>query len=147
MSKININDRIKALRCLASNDPEGNCYEDQYNFGNDGQRISCNGYLGTLKCRYNQRTYDVCFEDGDCSEWLSKVAELLEELLQYLQIGTLEECRVAMKKQKPMEVTDIDVDEYHCPVCGTENCCDQGIVGDKHCPECGQSLEQRCDAE
>lgn len=67
----------------------------------------------------------------------------MQELQQYRQIGTPEECRTAMQKQQAMKVTDIHVDEYYCPVCGTENCCDQGIVGDKYCPECGQALKTR----
>lgn len=94
MGEIKLNDLIKALRCIASNTAEGDCYEEQYNFGRKGQRISCHGSPGTMKCPYNQDTYGVCFEDGDCSEWLSEAAELLEELRQYRQIGTLEECRM-----------------------------------------------------
>lgn len=35
-------DMIKALRCLASQDGEGNCCEDIYNFMNqDKQRMRC----------------------------------------------------------------------------------------------------------
>ena len=37
-------DMVKALRCLASQDGEGNCYEDIYNFMNpDKQRMRCGG--------------------------------------------------------------------------------------------------------
>lgn len=90
---------IKALRCLASNNPEGDCYEEQYNFGRKGQRISCYGSPETMKCPYNQDTYGVCFEDGDCCEWLNDTAELLQELQQYRQIGTLEECREEREKR------------------------------------------------
>lgn len=44
------------------------------------------------------------------------------------------------EKQEPMEVKEIHVDEYFCPACGSENTCDQGIVGDKFCSNCGQAL-------
>lgn len=71
------------------------------------------------------------------------IGKALDVCAKYEDIGTLEECREAREKQEPMEVTDIHVDEYYCPSCGTENCCDQGIVGDKHCPYCGQALKQR----
>lgn len=145
MTENNLDDLIKALRCLASNDTEGGCYEDHYNFGNDGRRqeMSCYGLYATIMCPYHQNTYGVCFEDGECQEWLGEAAGLIAELQRYRQIGTVEECREARKKQEPMEVTDIHVDEYYCPACGTENCCDQGIVGDKYCPFCGQALKQR----
>lgn len=106
---------IKALRCIASNTPEGDCYEEQYNFGRKGQRISCYGSPETMKCPYNQDTYGVCFEDGECSEWLSEAAELLEELRQYRQIGTLEECREARELFTEMykrKMTIAIIEEY-----------------------------------
>lgn len=103
MGEIKLDNLIKALRCLASNTPEGDCYEEQYNFGRKGQRISCYGSPETMKCPYNQDTYGVCFEDGECSEWLSEAAELLEELRQYRQIGTLEECREVNRLREQMQ--------------------------------------------
>lgn len=66
----------------------------------------------------------------------------MEELQEYRQIGTVGECREAREKQKPMEVTDIHVDEYYCPACGAENNCDLGETGDKYCPMCGQAIAQ-----
>ena len=46
----------------------------------------------------------------------------------------------AVKKQLPMEVKEIHVDEYFCPACGSENNCNDRIVEHKYCPECGQRL-------
>lgn len=43
---------------------------------------------------------------------------------------------------EPKMVTDVHVDEYYCPACGSENNCDQKKVEDKYCPNCGQALEQ-----
>lgn len=56
-----------------------------------------------------------------------------------------EACRMAIsahKKQMPMQITEVHVDEYICPACGAENSCEQGIVEDKFCPECGQALKK-----
>lgn len=64
----------------------------------------------------------------------------LKEIRQCREIGTVEECREAVEKQRPMKVTDIHVDEYFCPACGAENCCDQGIIRDRYCPNCGQRI-------
>lgn len=88
MGDIQTNDLIKALRCLASQGPEGECYEDYYNFGReDGMKMSCQGYLeGTIPCPYHQSSYDVCFEDGDCCEWLITVSEMIKELQQYKEL-------------------------------------------------------------
>ena len=73
---------IKALRCLASQDSEGNCYEDIYNFMNpDKQRMRCGGDCDSfIPCPYHQNKYEVCFEDGECGEWLNIAADELEKL-------------------------------------------------------------------
>ena len=44
------------------------------------------------------------------------------------------------RKETPMKITEIHVDEYFCPACGAENNCDQGHVQDAYCPACGQRL-------
>ena len=60
----------------------------------------------------------------------------------YKVIGTPDECRAAMEKQKAKTVTDIHVDEYRCPACGSENTTSDTLtVGDHYCPNCGQRLE------
>lgn len=49
----------------------------------------------------------------------------------------------ALKKQIPMKVKDIHVDEYFCPACGAQNNCgDICLIGDSYCPKCGQALYQ-----
>lgn len=82
----------------------------------------------------------------DCTVTIDKslthgVLNALEEIQQYREIGTVEECREAREKQKPMAIKEIHVDEYFCPCCGSENCCEQKNVGDKFCPNCGQALD------
>lgn len=75
------NDLIKALRCIASDTPSGDCYEYYYNLTHsDGQRMQCSGMMeNSIPCPYHQNTYPVCFSDGDCGEWLNKVADILEK--------------------------------------------------------------------
>lgn len=60
------------------------------------------------------------------------------------QLDALKIAYAALDKRLPMEVTDIHVDEYYCPACGSENCCGDGpgMIGDRFCPVCGQALYQ-----
>lgn len=71
--------------------------------------------------------------------------QALEEVQQYREIGTVEECRDAverLKAKRPDGGMDIDGKDYLiCP-----NCC--AIVADgewtaKFCPDCGQKLDWR----
>ncbi len=73
---------------------------------------------------------------------LANIWAALRKLKKYETIGTVEELREAREKQKPIQVTDIHIDEYYCPACGAENNCDQGIIGDRFCPNCGQAIDQ-----
>ena len=55
----------------------------------------------------------------------------------------LEKAMQALKKQIPMEITEVHVDEYYCPACRSENVCDQLMVTDNYCPMCGQKIYQK----
>ena len=59
----------------------------------------------------------------------------------------LNECIKALEKQIPKKVKEIHVDEYYCPSCGSENNCNDRIVGHKYCPNCGQRFWGNEDAE
>lgn len=75
-------DLIKALRCLASQDENGDCYMEHHNFmHSDEPGIYCGSYPtdGRIKCPYYQNKYGVCFEDGECGEWLGTIANVLEK--------------------------------------------------------------------
>ena len=68
-----------------------------------------------------------------CADEHEQLAELLEELKQYRTIGTVEECRAAMEKQKakkPMHVTN----SYFGYQKHKEH------VG--YCPDCGHQVEE-----
>ena len=47
-----------------------------------------------------------------------QVAEWLEELKQYRAIGTPEECRAAVEKQKTKKPKEYEDKFYGCPTCG-----------------------------
>ena len=95
MERLTLDDMIKALKCVASQDTEGDCYKDHENFkhmeDDKYKRIVCEtgedlrDYTSgkeAVGCPYYQDTYGCCFEDGE-SYWLKDVSELLEELKSY----------------------------------------------------------------
>lgn len=94
MERLTLDDMIKALRCVAGQDTEGDCYADHENFmhmDDKCKRIICGtgkdlrDYISgkeSVGCPYYQNTYGCCFEDGELY-WLKDVAELLEELKSY----------------------------------------------------------------
>ena len=68
-----------------------------------------------------------------------KALEALEKVKRYRAIGTIEECREAMEKQRgKKEVLEsyCGFDSYECPVCGADVNC-----RNKYCHRCGQKLE------
>lgn len=133
MERLTIDDMIKALRCVASQDTGGGCYADHENFihmDDEYKRIVC----GTGKdlrdpisdkeavgCPYYQDTYECCFEDGGLY-WLKDVAELLEELKSYKDLeeqGLLVRlpCKVGDTMYdivgKPLRIVEHKVDAFH----------------------------------
>lgn len=75
---------------------------------------------------------------------LCQMALVSEEVKQYRAIGTPEECRAAMEKQK--KKNPIRIDKCTCPSCGTynevwkkrRNTLPSDVV---HCWHCGQAVE------
>ena len=57
----------------------------------------------------------------------------LRELQQYLQIGTVDECRAARERVKPKHPKLVEP-VYKCPTCGSE-------VHYDYCQSCGQALK------
>lgn len=74
---------------------------------------------------------------------LSVAQKVFEEIQQYRAIGTVEECRKAVEKQKEMK--PIRIDMCTCPNCGTYNetvkkrrkTVNEDIV---YCWHCGQAM-------
>ena len=73
-----------------------------------------------------------------------QIAEWLEELKQYRAIGTPEECRAAVEKQKAKKPQKTEsegyryTDTYRCPNCGG-NFSGTGIAN--YCYHCGHKLD------
>lgn len=94
MVRLTLDDMIKALKCVASQDTVGDCYADHENFmhmDDEHKRIVCRAGEDlrdpisdkeAVGCPYYQNTYGCCFENGELY-WLKDVAELLEELKSY----------------------------------------------------------------
>lgn len=105
MERLTLEDMIKALKCISSQDAEGDCYMVHENFkhmeDDKYKRIVCEtgenlrDYISVKEavgCPYHQKTYGTCYEDGELY-WLKDVAELLEELKSYKDIGTPKELK------------------------------------------------------
>lgn len=95
MEHLILEDMIKALKCIASYDAEGDCYADCENFIHmeddnykrfvcaSGEDLKdCFSEKSVIGCPYHQNKYGLCFEDGELS-WLKDAADLLEELKSY----------------------------------------------------------------
>ena len=95
--------------------------------------------------------------DGKAFEDMEMAIEALKEIQQYREIGTVEECREAVEKQKPQKpkdslkidpvidengaYVDADVTVYLlCPNCGEMIGIDESC--DKFCRECGQAIDE-----
>lgn len=72
---------------------------------------------------------------------------VLKEIQQYREIGTVEECREAMEKQKSKKIIIKNWSPTCCPTCGHELSTSLGDGYYKHptflkmCPACGQAIQ------
>lgn len=89
-------------------------------------------------------------------EALDMAISALKEIQQYRKIGTVEECREAVEKQKAKRPTiqkeRFSSNTYNCPTCGNRliNRDIAGWYGGKRykfCHECGQSIQWDEDLE
>ena len=95
--------------------------------------------------------------DFEFDQAILMAAQALEEIQKYREIGTVEECREAVEKQKPKvpkdslkikpvidengAYVDADVTVYLlCPNCGEMVGIDENV--DKFCRECGQAIDE-----
>lgn len=116
----------------------------------------CQNPMECRECSLNQNCHscvnrftevcDICRNREGLAEVLT---ELTIELGHYKEIGTVKECREAVKKQKPEKPDvygdgygndgSIIYDTYDCPNCGKSYEIDYEEY--KHCPECGQAID------
>ena len=83
----------------------------------------------------------------ECGKEHNQLAEWLKELLKYRKIGTVEECREAIKKQKTKKPKEIlrhrgGFEICHCPNCNTDYQMDNRYtITEGYCPACGKLLD------
>lgn len=80
---------------------------------------------------------------------IEEAVKALKEVQQYQEIGTVEECREAVKKQKPKKPDyegdgyddkgELVYDTWICPNCDKKYEVDYDDY--KHCPNCGQAIK------
>ena len=72
-----------------------------------------------------------------------------KEVQRYRKIGTVEECRKAVEKQKAMKPKEIlrhrgGFEEYHCPNCNSNFLKDERYaIKEGYCSACGKLLDSR----
>lgn len=101
--------------------------------------------------RIKYRMHTAGQVSGECGmKDLEMAIKALEEVQQYHQIGTMEECREAVEKQTAKKVTSFDYHNgtvnYGCPICKRkiiskidgEWC---GGTFNEYCDRCGQKLD------
>lgn len=122
-----------------------------------------------IHCLGVQAEQEVCEEcdiygncHTDCKDVAVVAIKSLEEIQQYREIGTVEECRDAVEKQKPKKPKDslkinpvidgngayVDADTTVYLLC--QNC--EELVGieencDNYCRECGQKKDKESEDE
>lgn len=87
--------------------------------------------------RFNPH-WDELVNEEYWQELMEMAIKALEEVQKYRAIGTPEECRAAMEKQKPKKpVMDgyCCFESYECPTCHHDISNEQ-----KYCDKCGQKL-------
>lgn len=114
----------------------------------DSEKIEC-----AIHCMKSQAGIEVCEEcmaydmdDSTCKEIATEAFKSLEEVQEYRKLGTLEEVKEAVEKQKPKKVIIRAWEPCKCPTCSKELSKSMGDGYYKHyyylkrCTECGQKL-------
>lgn len=80
----------------------------------------------------------------DLAKQNGTIGKMIEECAAYEEIGTVEECREAVEKQKPKKpnMTGMDEQDYYtCPNCGEDiGSIDDYLPRDRYCHNCGQTI-------
>ena len=111
--------------------------------------------LDFIRCALLGGTKPEIIPNEDNVELMDNAIKALEDVKQYRAIGTVEECRAAMEKQKANKIVHVKLrqsewgSEYRCPVCESDliktvffN--EDGTEPDKKiswCSGCGQKLD------
>ena len=113
-----------------------------------------------IHCLGVQAEQEVCEEcdiygncHTDCKDIATYAIEALKEVQQYREIGTVEECRGAVGKQRTKKILSFkggllyeDGWRYKCPSCGCavgENVYHPDVTKDfEYCSMCGQKITE-----
>lgn len=108
-------------------------------------------YQEAKRLLHPETTRDAIWEIADKQDAFKKINEAcllacdaINELQEYKQLGTLEEAREAMEKQKAKKPNNVGTegyrytDTYRCPACGG-NFSGTGIAD--YCYHCGQAID------
>lgn len=107
-----------------------------------------NGQYGALGCGNNcEHNYKYCRTDN-----CPTVDAIFDKLGQYEDIGTVEQFKISMDRQKSRKPYiqsdghgDTEIDCYECPNCdsfiGIVSDCKDENYRDDYCPHCGQALD------
>jgi len=105
-----MNDLMKALKCIGSQQETGDCYMDNYNFKHQEgilngteKGMRCGEHKDAIQCPYHQDKYGVCFEDGDLCQWMDEVVAALEELEKYRALGDYETVAKKVEQSEPKQ--------------------------------------------
>ena len=116
---------------------------------NEAVEILKNNYPKT--CKMVNGRYQGGFDNTECNfgQALTMAIKALKEIQQYREIGTVEECREAVEKQKPKKPRlnykpkFFGNATYTCPKCG--NICLEKFANDRqnnnYCWDCGQKID------
>ena len=100
-------------------------------------KIHCGDCKKNIPIAYQEKSYE-------------EAIIALKEIQRYREIGTVEECREAVEKQKPKKPDyegdgyddkgELVYDTWICPNCDKKYEVDYDDY--KHCPNCGQSIDE-----
>lgn len=104
--------------------------------------IALRNRIETYSQTYGRKYAEMHLDD------LKEAITALKEIQQYREIGTVEECRGAVEKQKPQKPKlnykprFLGKATYTCPKCG--NCCLEEFANERqnnnYCWDCGQAI-------
>ena len=102
-----------------------------------------------IHCLSVQAEQEVCEEcdiygncHTDCKDVAVVAIAALKEIQQYREIGTVEECRRAVEKQKAKKPKELDTEYgyFICGNCGGAIACTDDFKSHKYCLNCGQAI-------
>lgn len=109
-----------------------------------------NEAIARMKYRIDTATHNIGKgADGKAYEDMEMAIKALEEIRRYRSIGTVEECHVAVAKQKGKKPTPIDYERY-IGVVNNAKClrgaywcpnCKHAIRSGDYCNDCGQAID------